>query len=511
MTRNIPLLVDPGDSCNSCANACASRRSGTVPPSTSVVRDFSATTRQFPELDASACVGCMDCVTQCPDGAILAKVVPVSVAEGEIERLGGDAQAARSWLVRTTKFHDIPARKGQEPGSFALAVDVARCKGCGECVTACGSHGALRMQPKDETLMGRLRAGFRLVRALPDTPDAYIQTKVLPDMMLKASALLYQGGGASCMGCGEATAIRMTLAATGFVYGPKGIGVVAATGCNTVFGSTFPHNPYQVPWTSSLFENAPAVAMGIRARWNALGMQRNRLWVFGGDGAMFDIGLQCLSRMLASGMDIKVLVLDTQAYSNTGGQATTSSFRAQEGKLMAYGAVLRGKIERRKELAQIAMMHPDIYVAQTTCAHTTHFYRTILAANEFPGPAVIIAYTPCQPEHGIADDASVKQAELAVASRAFPLLVHDPRNGEKLQERLSLHGNPARKDDWFVTSDGKQFDFIEFARTENRFASQFDGDGNPSAELRSAQEDRLRNWRQLQELAGLRPAGETPG
>ena len=156
-------------------------------------------------------------------------------------------------------------------------------------------------------------------------------------MLAEHAALLYVGGAGSCMGCGEATAIRMMLAATGFVHGPENIGIVAATGCNTVYGSTYPYNPYIVPWTNSLFENAPADAMGVRARWDQRGWEYKKLWVIGGDGAMYDIGFQSLSRMLASGMDIKVLVLDTQVYSNTGGQASTASFTAQDAKMAAFG------------------------------------------------------------------------------------------------------------------------------------------------------------------------------
>ena len=119
----------------------------------------------------------------------------------------------------------------------------------------------------------------------------------------------------------------MLVAATRQVHGPDSMGIVAATGCNTVFGSTYPFNPYLVPWTNSLFENAPAVALGVRARWDQAGHEDRRLWVIGGDGAMYDIGFQALSRMVASGADIKVLVLDTQVYSNTGGQASTAILR----------------------------------------------------------------------------------------------------------------------------------------------------------------------------------------
>jgi pyruvate/2-oxoacid:ferredoxin oxidoreductase beta subunit len=295
----------------------------------------------------------------------------------------------------------------------------------------------------------------------------------------------------------------MMCAATGAKYGDKW-GIVAATGCNTVYTSTYPYNPYLIPWTNSLFENAPADAMGVRARWNQKGWTDYPLWCIGGDGAMFDIGFQSLSRLFASGMNVKVFVLDTQVYSNTGGQASTSTFTGQNAKMSFHGKVIDGKQERRKEIAQIAMMHPRTYVAQTTCAHTNHFYKAVLGALEFDGPALINCYTTCQPEHGVADHKAGDQARLAVDTRAFPLLVFDPRKGSKLKERLSLQGNPAVKADWYKNpKSGETVDFTDFARSEGRFAKHFDRDGNPSDTLLRAKEDRLENWHLLQELAGL--------
>jgi pyruvate/2-oxoacid:ferredoxin oxidoreductase beta subunit len=282
------------------------------------------------------------------------------------------------------------------------------------------------------------------------------------------------------------------------------MGIVAATGCNTVYGSTYPFNPYLVPWTNSLFENAPADALGIRARWDQTGHPERRLWVIGGDGAMYDIGFQSLSRMVAAGADIKVLVLDTQVYSNTGGQASTASFGGQVTKLSAFGKALHGRPEQRKELGRILMAHGDVYVAQTTPAHINHFYRAVMEANAYPGPAVIVAYTPCQPEHGIADDASSRQAHLAVESRAFPLFTYDPRRGPSMAERLSLQGNPSPKDDWTTLPGGEAVDFLTFARSEGRFAAHFAADGTPSQDMLATREDRLANWRLLQELAGTR-------
>jgi pyruvate/2-oxoacid:ferredoxin oxidoreductase beta subunit len=197
-------------------------------------------------------------------------------------------------------------------------------------------------------------------------------------------------------------------------------------------------------------------------------------------------------------------VLDTQVYSNTGGQASTSSYTGQNTKMSIHGKTIGGKQERRKEIAQIAIMHPRTFVAQTTCAHINHFYKAVLGALEFDGPAIVCCFTTCQPEHGVADNMAGHQARLAVDSRAFPLLIYDPRKGDTVKKRLSLQGNPAMKEDWWTDPKTKQVvDFVDFARSEGRFAKHFAKDGSPSEVLLAAKQDRLENWRLLQELAGL--------
>jgi pyruvate ferredoxin oxidoreductase beta subunit len=475
-----------------------------IPAASGAPRDFSYIAPEIPEFISSNCVGCMDCVTECPDTAILGKVIPKAVFEAELAKLSPERrlQVESDW-GRTRKYWQANEKQGKEPGYFGIFIDPTKCKGCAECVQVCDDH-ALRMIKKTDTNMPTIRQKFDHFRGMGPTPKQYINDKVLADMMLADEALQYVGGAGSCAGCGEASVLRMFIAATCYKYGPENVGLIAATGCNTVYTSTYPYNPYTLPWANSLFENAPTFAMGVRAKWNQQGWDKKKLWVIGGDGAMMDIGFQALSRMLMSGMDIKVIVLDTQVYSNTGGQASTSTFMAQNTKMSVHGKEIAGKTERRKELAQICMAHPEVFVAQTTAAHVNHFYKAVLRANEYKGPAVIITYTTCQPEHGVGDHLAGERARIAVDSRTFPLISYDPEAGERVRDRLSLKGNPAVDKDWYVDpKTSEQVDFVTFARGEGRFEKQFDKEGNPSPALMLANEDRRRNWRILQEMAGI--------
>lgn len=480
-----------------------------VPAGTGALRDFSYIAPEIPEFIQDNCVGCMTCVVECPDTAILGKVVGQNTLNKEISLIENpqEAKFMQAQFAETNKFYKVPQRKGEEPGLFGIFIDPTKCKGCAECVEACADLGynALKMIPKEDNTVPIYQKSINFFRKLPPTPEQFINERVAVDMMLSEQSMLYVGGAGSCAGCGEATVIRMWLAALGYKYGRENMGIVASTGCNTVYGSTYPYNPYLVPWTNSLFENGPADSIGIRLRWNQMGWHDKQLWVMGGDGAMLDIGFQSLSRLLATDLNIKVLILDTQVYSNTGGQASTGTYTGQETKMSQYGKSIPGRQERRKEIGQIAMMHPNTFVAQTVAAIPNHFYKSILDAASFDGPAVVSTYTTCQPEHGVGDDMSRHQSKLAVESRAFPVFIYDPRKGETIRERLSLQGNPAQKEDWYtVPKTGETIDFITFARTEGRFAKNFDGAGNPSDVLLAAKADRLANWHRLQELAGLR-------
>jgi pyruvate/2-oxoacid:ferredoxin oxidoreductase beta subunit/NAD-dependent dihydropyrimidine dehydrogenase PreA subunit len=476
-----------------------------IPAGTASLRDFSNIAPEIPIYKPENCTGCMDCVTECPDTAILGKVLSEQEWEQKLQAIPeADREMYKVQWSKTKKYYEGGAKKNAGVGGmFNIMIDPSKCKGCAECVTVCDDD-ALKMVAKTDSVMSTARKSHRLFKNMGPSNEKYISGNLLIDMMLKEQTHIYTGGAGSCAGCGEGTALRMMCAAIGSKHADQW-GIVAATGCNTVYTSTYPYNPYMVPWTNSLFENAPTYAIGVRMRWDQMGWKDKPLWVIGGDGAMYDIGFQALSRMFLSGMNIKVLVLDTQVYSNTGGQASTASFTGQNTKMSVHGKAVFGKQERRKEIAQIAIMHPHVYVAQTTAAHVNHFYKAVLGAMEFDGPALVACYTTCQPEHGVADNMAGSQARLAVDTRAFPLLVHDPRAGDTLRKRMSLMGNPNMKGDWYINpKTNEEVTFIDFARSEGRFSKHFDKDGNPSETLLAAKLDRLENWRLLQELAGLR-------
>jgi len=180
-----------------------------------------------------------------------------------------------------------------------------------------------------------------------------------------------------------------------------------------------------------------------------------------------------------------VLVVDTQVYSNTGGQACTSGFIGQISDMAQFGKAIKGKEEIRKEMGLITMAHRTTYFLQSTIAHSNHMIEGFVQGLMSRRPALFNLYSSCQPEHGIGDDMSHHQAKLAVESRAYPLFRYDPDGGPTVGECLDLDGNPNPDLDWpvakvdFVDERGREqtmelpTTFVDFAVTETRFRKQF--------------------------------------
>ena len=306
--------------------------------------------------------------------------------------------------------------------------------------------------------------------------------------------------------------------------GRASMGMLNATGCTSVWGSTYPFNPYPFPWANHLFQDSVSMAMGIfeghMAKmadgfktvrlaelllkdkydperqeedfryfdWNDFTDEEFHLCppvvAVGGDGAMYDIGFQNLSRAMMAGKPVKVVVVDTQVYSNTGGQACTSGFFGQISDMAQFGKALKGKEEVRKEIGLITMAHRTTYYMQSTMAYSNHMIEGFVQGLMSRRPALFNLYSSCQPEHGIGDDMSHHQARLAVESRAYPLFKYDPDLGKTAAECFDLDGNPAIERDWPVTKinyveRGKEKEmelpttFVDFAVTETRFRKHF--------------------------------------
>ena len=170
-----------------------------------------------------------------------------------------------SQFTETRKLWKSFEKKGEKPAFFSLWIDPDRCKGCGVCVEVCGTRDALKMREKSTSQMEAYSRGMEFIKKeLPPTPGEYISEKRITDKYMRESCWVSEGGAGSCAGCGEISAINMALTATSIKYG-KDMAIVAATGCNTVYSSTYPYNIFNVPWINSLFENAPATAMGVDA------------------------------------------------------------------------------------------------------------------------------------------------------------------------------------------------------------------------------------------------------
>lgn len=306
--------------------------------------------------------------------------------------------------------------------------------------------------------------------------------------------------------------------------GRAAMGMLNSTGCTSVWGSSYPFNPYPFPWANHLFQDSTSMAMGIfegHMAKMADGFRTIRMaelelsgqynpsahdnfftyfnwenfsdeeWelcppvvALGGDGAMYDIGFQNLSRMMASGKPIKVIVVDTQVYSNTGGQACTSGFIGQVSDMAQYGKAIQGKTEPRKEIGLIAMAHRNTYVLQGTLANTSHMIEGFIDGLMTKRPALFNLYTTCQPEHGVPDDMGANQARLAMESRAYPIFKYNPDNGIKPKEAFDLSGNPKMDQLWptykldYVENGRNRsmevpFTFADFAITEARFRKHF--------------------------------------
>lgn len=382
---------------------------GYTPPGSTAHERRSVAT-ELPIWKPENCIQCTRCSFVCPHAVIR----PAALSKDGLE-------AAPDGIKSIPMF-------GLDGSSFTITISRADCTGCGTCAAVCPGKRKSPAQEPDKALemvpvirlsedeLARQQEIFDYCKPLLPCKEAV--EKFRPDT-LKGSQFqrpLMEFSGA-CAGCGETAYVKLLTQ----LFGPR-MYIANATGCSSIWGNSAPSCAYAVDqsghgpaWSNSLFEDAAEFGYGmlmaqeVIARRSAshgsstpdyekepLKAEDTIQWVIGGDGWAYDIGYGGLDHVLASGKNINILVLDTEVYSNTGGQASKATPTGSTAKFISGG-----KQTRKKDLASMAMTYGNVYVAQIAMgADLNQTVKAITEAAAFPGPSLVIAYATCI-AHGI--------------------------------------------------------------------------------------------------------------
>jgi pyruvate-ferredoxin/flavodoxin oxidoreductase len=323
--------------------------------------------------------------------------------------------------------------------SYKLFINISLqdCTGCGVCARTCpGKNGAkaLDMQPVISTCDATTEYLMKNVTEKKDAIKPYVKFS-----QFKKPRFEYSG---ACAGCGETPYLKLLSQ----LFGDRLV-IANATGCSSIYGASTPSMPWSVAWANSLFEDNAEFGYGILTGVNTMRHRIKNLieqniassddetktllnewlsnydnyditkkvydqldykkvpyledvreyipsrsvWTIGGDGWAYDIGFGGIDHVLSSNDNINILVLDTQVYSNTGGQMSKASERGSIAKF-----AFSGKKTAKKDLARIAMSYPNVYVASICMgANMQQTLNAMMEAERHDGPSIIIAYSPC--------------------------------------------------------------------------------------------------------------------
>ena len=470
---------------------------GTWPAGTSKYEKRGAAV-EVPVWDADKCLQCNQCALVCPHAAI--RPILLDAAEEEKKPSG---------------FATVPAKGMNGKYTYRLQVSPYDCTGCGSCVNVClAKDTAIAMQP----LEGQLKEAENWNYAAEQVAikrDAVSDKNVKSSQFAKP---YFEFSGA-CAGCGETPYIKLVSQLFGErMYVANASGCSSAYGGSTPSSPYCTdckgHGP---AWAMSLFEDNAEYAYGFLLGQSAVRRQlaakvaalaergvakaecesyleeandpaksrsvsdalltaladdasdeasficqnqeyltKKSVWAFGGDGWAYDIGYGGLDHVLASGQDINILVLDTEVYSNTGGQASKSTAAGAIAKFAAGG-----KVTKKKDLGLMAMSYGYVYVAQVAMgADPAQTLKAIREAEAYDGPSLVICYCPCI-EHGPKCGMGLSQAEekKAVEAGYWHLYRYNPALKE------------AGKNPFTLDSKQPTGDFQKFLMGENRYAS----------------------------------------
>ncbi len=417
-----------------------------------------------PVWHADRCVQCNNCAFVCPHATLR----PFALDDEE----ASNAPAA-------AKLLPIKIGKGKNKYKFTMTVSPLDCMGCGVCASQCGTH-ALEMVPMESQLEQQEVFDY-CVKNVSDKPDMFKADNV-KFSQFKTPHLEFSG---SCAGCAETSYARLVTQ----LFGDHMM-ISNATGCSSIWGGPAATSPYTVnkegkgpAWANSLFEDNAEHGLGmylgqkkirddLKAKVETIAdkvpeaqawldtfddtdanqgaskaliaaleakdcgcetckaildyksyLNKKSCWIFGGDGWAFDIGFGGVDHVLASGENVNIFVFNTEVYSNTGGQASKASNIGQVAQFAAAGKEIKSK-----SLAEIAMTYGYVYVAQIAMgANKVQTLAAITEAEAYPGPSLIIAYSPCE-MHSIRSGMTNCQKEMdkAVKCGYWNLFRFDP-------------------------------------------------------------------------------------
>jgi len=234
---------------------------------------------------------------------------------------------------------------------------------------------------------------------------------------MKNNKRFLSSGHNACAGCGELSATQAVMRG----LNDKVI-IANATGCLEVTTTAYPQSAWGLPWIHSLFENAASVASGILAALKQKGDTETKVVVQGGDGGTFDIGFGLISGMWERGENIIYICYDTEAYSNTGIQASGATPYGASTTTTPNGEISIGSTTRKKDMVSIALAHGVSYVAQSTAGFPDDITNKVKKALALNGSAYIQILCPCIPGWKINYDEAAGMAKLAVKTGLYPLL-----------------------------------------------------------------------------------------
>ena len=415
-----------------------------------------------PCYDSSNCIGCNLCSLVCPHGVIR----PFLLDDKEVM----DAPESMRGKLINANIKDKDYK-------MSIGVSLPDCTGCSLCSEVCpGKKGAkaLVMKMKEDIVKSHQDEEYNYL-----FNEVKYKENVMPTNTVKGSQFVkprFEFPGA-CAGCGETPYLKLLTQ----LFGDRMI-VANATGCSSIYGASAPSMPYSIPWANSLFEDNAEFGFGMKIAdqavkaeivslisrnltkvrnsekdvYNAYCKEQNEVnacalldviddtkiegllklkdfvapksvWMIGGDGWAYDIGYNGIDHVLANRENVNILVLDTEVYSNTGGQASKSTRTGAVAKFAAGG-----KETAKKNLARIAMSYPHVYVGTISLgANQMQAIKVMKEAEAYDGPSIIIAYAPCIAQ-GIIKGMknSIQEERCATESGYFPLFHYNPENKE---------------------------------------------------------------------------------